>query len=57
MVDTSQSVRTITCYSPPCCWDNVQTKYSDSIVNFEIALNGQQYTTVRPPRPPSILAS
>ena len=35
----------IVCVSPPCCYDDATGDNEPQTVNFEIALNGQQYTT------------
>lgn len=35
----------IVCVSPPCCYDDATGRNARGTVNFEIALNGQQYTT------------
>ena len=36
---------TLICYSPMCCYDESEDANVPLIVNFEIALNGQQYTS------------
>lgn len=40
-----RSSNQIVCLAPRCCYDDQLSTYIGTKVNFEIALNGQQYTT------------